>query len=127
MFISFLAASCSAESAPEKSLPSCWNINDLDLGRFVGQGIFITSMEGISLQAPGCDDSNGYNSFKLSPPVDQAIRDYMLRGAGERFIGFTFHGRVANIGNRKQLVIDSVDQIQGAEEPRWLADLERSH
>ena len=72
-------AGCAGEESPEKSLPLCWNVNKLGPGRFAGQGIFVTSYEGLGLQAPGCDDRGGHNTYLWHMRWDEEAKAAVAR------------------------------------------------
>jgi hypothetical protein len=110
---------------PEKVLGSCWNVNDLAAGRVAGKGLFFTSMEGLSLQAEGCDDRNGGNSFQLRSTASQAVEKYLQSHTGERSIGFAFHGHITRVQGENLLIIEQVDGLRSAQTPHWLIELER--
>ena len=124
--ICVLVAGCSLRDA-EEVLGSCWNVNDLTTGPVAGQGVFITSMEELSLQAEGCSDRNGANSFELKSAADGAVRNYLLSDNGDRFIGFAFRGHIASIGGRNLLIIEQVSGLRPVQEPQWITDLKRRH
>ena len=127
VFICLSAASCMGQDSPETNLPLCWNVNDLEAGRFAGQGVFATSMEGLTLLAPNCDDRRGGNSFELAPSASQAFLSYQALLRGDRFIGFSFHGHTKTIGGEKTLIIDHIAHVRGVSEPQWIVDLNRAH
>lgn len=122
--IGILTTGCSVKN-PEVILGSCWNVNELTPGRVAGQGVFIHSMEGLSLQAPGCSDQNGHNSFELQSNADLAIDKYFESHRGDRFVGFAFKGHAGNSDGVKLLVIEQVYELRPVQEPHWITDLER--
>lgn len=122
--IGILVTGCSAQD-PEVILGSCWNVNDLMPSRVAGQGVFITSMEGMSLQAAGCSDQNGHNSFELKSSADLAIRKFLESHRGDRFVGFAFHGHIDSSEGGRLLVIEQVYELRAVQEPYWMTDLTR--
>lgn len=123
-YVLILIVGC-APLNPEKVLGSCWNVNDLAAGRVAGQGLFFTSMEGLSLQAEGCDDRNGSNSFQLRSTASQTVQNYLQSHTEERRIGFTFHGYITRFQGRNLLIIEQVDGLRSAQTPQWLIELKR--
>ena len=121
--LGLLAADCSASDVPAKALQACWNVNESPVGPVGGQGVFLTSMEGLSLQAPGCSDRSGRNAFELGSPADRSVDDYLSKASPSRFIGFTFQGRIEKEGGNKQLVIERVGKMRPVPEPQWHSDL----
>lgn len=119
-------AGCAGEESPEKSLPLCWNVNKLGPGRFAGQGIFVTSYEGLGLQAPGCDDRGGHNTYEFAPATDQVVLQSLQNLRGARLIGFNFHGHTKWSNSGQVLIIDRINRIEAVGEPRWMAHLERT-
>ena len=84
-------------------------------------------MEGLSVQAPACDDRSGHNDFEFSSPVINKVDDYLAHRREDRFIGFSFTGRIEKVGMQKRLVIERIGQMRGVEKPQWMTDLEQSY
>ncbi|MCJ2184492.1 hypothetical protein MTR62_17605, partial [Novosphingobium sp. 1949] len=103
--LSLLATGCSTQT-PEKTLGPCWNVNDLESGLITGRGVFIRSMHGLSLQAPGCSDRSGGNSFELSRPAELEVREFLIGSSDGHYISFAFHGYVESGRNRNILLIE---------------------
>ena len=121
--LGLLAAGCSASDVPPRALQACWNVNDNPVGPVGGQGVFLTSMEGLSLQAPGCSDRGGRNAFELGRSADRSVEDYLSKASPNRFIGFTFEGRIEEEDGNKKLVIERVGEMRPVPEPQWHSDL----
>ena len=113
-------AGCSAQTTYQ-DLPACWNVNTLSPGNYRGSGIFTTSMDGLSLSAPACADTEGMNRFELGPAAD--------RSAGaighERFYSFRFEGTVMHSAPGNKIRFDRIWQIEKTMKPSWRIELER--
>lgn len=84
-------------------------------------------MEGLSVQAPACDDRSGRNDFELTRAVTKKVYNYLAQRGEVRFIGFSFNGRIERAGMQKRLVIERIGQMRGIGKPQWMMELEQSY
>ena len=121
--LGLVASDCSAPDVPPRALQACWNVNEGQVGPVGGEGVFLTSMEGLSLQAPGCSDRSGRNAFELGSPARRSVDDYLSKASPSRFIGFTFEGQIEEEGGNRKLVIERLGKMRPVPEPLWRSDL----
>lgn len=119
-----LAASCSREiNTKIHDLDNCWNVNTAQFTAVRGDGILIVSMDGYSLQAPGCDDRQGGNKFEFTKDSDENLRIFILNNRNlerSNFIWFSFEGRlIRNIDGKSRLVINKIYKIRYGKRPEW--------
>ena len=119
LILAALVAGCVSEQ-PVRRLAQCWNVNQLKLGPVQGNGVFTTSYEGMSLQAPSCDDRGGRNRFELVGAADETVR-YFRDPASPRYLGFAFVGQVVGSNEGNVLLIKKIQGLQGVEQPKWIS------
>lgn len=119
--LALLGAGCIPEQ-PVRHLAQCWNVNQLQIGPVQGNGVFTTSMEGMSLQAPGCDDRGGRNRFELVGAADESVRNFH-DPKRPRYLGLAFIGQVVGSNEGNVLLIKKVQGLHGVEEPKWMIAL----
>lgn len=124
ILVLLLPSACKSDPPP-LDLGRCWNVSQVAVGPVKGRGVFSTSMHGMALLAPDCDDRAGGNRYDLSFQADQAIRSFS-RTSNPRYIGFAFKGRIVIADGQKKLLISSIDYLSIADEPTWVTKVKRT-
>lgn len=120
--IELAVASCAPHNLPRK-MGDCWNINMTETGRVEGRGLFTLSYEGMSLQSPSCNDSQGNNKFELRPKAEQELRAFKGRTTNEQpshVLYFEFNGSIESSNGKKVLLIENIGQLRYADRPEWM-------
>lgn len=118
-----LTATGCSELKPAADLGSCWNVNSSTSGPVQGQAVLVSSVDGFSLQAPGCDDHTGRNRFELSRDATQALSGVL---AGHpRFVTFRFSGHILPRSGHKSLWIGNLTNAAASDNgPAWMPKLQ---
>ena len=120
---SLLVAACAAEQ-PVRDLGSCWDINQTEVGLVRGEGVFTTSMEGMSLQPPACENRYSVNRFEIVGNADAKIGNFpRSRDAAGTYLSFAFVGRVVERSTGKVLLINNVYGMSWTEKPKWMREM----
>lgn len=118
-----LTATGCSELRPAADLGSCWNVNTSSSGPVQGQGILVSSVDGFSLQAPGCDDHTGRNRFELSRDANDALASVMAKHP--RFVTFRFSGHILPRSGHQSLWIGSLSNAAASDSgPGWMPRLQ---
>ncbi|WP_395395345.1 hypothetical protein WBP07_07935 [Novosphingobium sp. BL-8A] len=116
------AGGCS-ELKPATNLGACWNVNTSTSGPVQGQGVLVAGVDGLSLQAPGCDDHTGRNRFELSRDANGALAALLAKHP--RFVTFSFSGHILPRSGHKSLWIGSLTNAAASDNPpKWMPGLQ---
>ncbi|WP_395326851.1 hypothetical protein WBP06_09010 [Novosphingobium sp. BL-8H] len=118
-----LTATGCSELKPAADLGSCWNVNSSISGPVQGQAVLVSGVDGLSLQAPGCDDHSGRNRFELSRDATAALSGVL---AGHpRFVTFRFSGHILPRSGHKSLWIGNLTNAAASNSgPKWMPALQ---
>ncbi len=113
-------AACSVQSE-RRQLPGCWNVNLLGSGPVKGKGLFNSSMEGRSLDAPQCSDDGGRNEYELAQNAAKKLDIYFAdpRRSSQWYTEFYFEGDVSIRAGRHILIISDVKDVKPSAKPSW--------
>ena len=118
-----LTATGCSELKPAHDLGACWNVNSASSGPVQGEGVLVASVDGLSLQAPGCDDHSGRNRFELSRDATDALAKVLA--AHPRFVTFHFSGHVLPRSGHQSLWIGNLSEAAASDSgPAWMPKLQ---
>lgn len=117
-----LTATGCSELKPAADLGSCWNVNSSTFGPVQGQAVLVSSVDGFSLQAPGCDDHTGRNHFELSRDANDALTQVLA--GNPRFVTFRFSGHILPRSGHPSLWIGNLTNAAASDTgPSWMPKL----
>lgn len=105
-------ASCKNESGM-RTFESCWSVNELSRGDYVGEILIISSMHGYIIHSRECAPRTGINKYIIKPRAAEELLNYRKSGEMEFANLVNVSAKIEIVEGQKTLIISKINSFKG--------------